>query len=148
MDIRQATTADIKSMQVIRNSVTENVLSDPALVPDIDVENYINHRGKGWVCMHDETMAGFCIADLVNDNIWALFVLPGFEGRGIGSSLQTTMLEWYFSQGKTSVWLSTQKDSRAEIFYRYTGWKEAGPHGKNEMKFTMSKEDWESLSKW
>ena len=58
-------------MQLIRNAVKENVLSDPALVPDEAVEKYINQRGKGWVCLVDKTITGFCIADLIDDNIWA-----------------------------------------------------------------------------
>ncbi len=145
MVFRHAETSDVKNMQLIRNAVRENVLSDPALVPDADVEKYINHRGKGWVCLDLGIIAGFCIADLVNDNIWALFVLPGMEGKGIGRKLQTIMLDWYFNHDKSTVWLSTQKDSRAERFYRLTGWKEAGPYGKNEIKFTMSKENWQKI---
>ena len=145
MVFRHAETSDIKHMQLIRNAVKENVLSDPALVPDEAVEKYINQRGKGWVCLDLGIMAGFCIADLVNDNIWALFVLPGMEGKGIGRKLQTIMLDWYFNHDKSTVWLSTEKDSRAERFYRLTGWKEAGPYGKNEIKFTMSKENWQKI---
>ena len=146
MVIRQARTSDIKNMQLIRNAVKENVLSDPALVPDVDVENYISHRGKGWVCMNEGEMAGFCIADLIDNNIWALFVLPGMEGKGIGKKLQTIMLDWYFNHNRFTVWLSTQKDSRAEQFYRQSGWKDAGPYGKNEIKFTMDKDDWQKIS--
>ena len=146
MVIRQAKTSDIMHMQLIRNAVKENVLSDPALVPDVDVENYLNHRGKGWVCFDEERMAGFCIADLIDNNIWALFVLPDMEGKGIGKKLQTIMLDWYFSQDKSTVWLSTQKDSRAERFYRLSGWHEEGPYGKNEIKFSMDKEDWQKRS--
>ena len=142
MVFRHAETPDIKNMQIIRNAVRENVLSDPALVPDTDLEKYINHRGKGWVCFDEGRMAGFCIADLIDDNIWALFVLPGMEGKGIGKKLQTIMLDWYFNHDKSTVWLSTQKDSRAERFYRLTGWIEEGPYGKNEIKFTMNKQDW------
>ena len=145
MVFRHAETSDIKNMQLIRNAVKENVLSYPALVPDEAVEKYINHRGKGWVCLDLGIIAGFCIADLVNDNIWALFVLPGMEGKGIGRKLQTIMLDWYFTNDKQLVWLSTQKNSRAEKFYRLTGWKEAGPYGKNEIKFTMSKENWQKI---
>ena len=87
----------------------------------------------------------FCIADPIDDNIWALFVLPGMEGKGIGKKLQTIMLDWYFDHDKSTVWLSTQKDSRAEQFYRQSGWKDAGPYGKNEIKFTMDKEDWQKI---
>ncbi|MCY7422609.1 MAG: GNAT family N-acetyltransferase, partial [Chitinophagaceae bacterium] len=117
MIFRQADTTDINSMQKIRHAVKENILSDPALVSDADVEKYINNRGRGWVCVEDGSIVGFCIADLVDDNIWALFVLPGMEGKGIGRKLQHLMLDWYFRQGKTMVWLSTQQASRAERFY-------------------------------
>jgi hypothetical protein len=48
MIIRVATSADIPQIQVVRNSVKENMLSNPALVPDEDVEDYIHNRGKGW----------------------------------------------------------------------------------------------------
>jgi hypothetical protein len=44
------------------------------LVPDSDVEEYINHRGRGWVCEIDGQVVGFAIADLVDNNIWALFI--------------------------------------------------------------------------
>ena len=142
MVFRHAETSDVKNMLLIRNAVRENVLSDPALVPDTDLEKYINHRGKGWVCFDEGRMAGFCIADLIDDNIWALFVLPGMEGKGIGKKLQTIMLDWYFTNDKQLVWLSTQKNSRAEKFYRLTGWIEEGPYGKNEIKFSMNKQDW------
>lgn len=146
MIFRQAATSDIHSMQNIRLAVKENVLSNPALVTDADVEKYINKRGRGWVCMEGRNMVGFCIADLADDNVWALFVLPGMEGKGIGSRLQQLMLDWYFSQNKTLVWLSTQQASRAERFYRKSGWKDAGLYGKNEIKFTMSKQDWIRLN--
>ena len=146
MVFRKAETSDINYMQFIRNAVKENVLSDPALVPDTDVEKYINQRGKGWVCLVDKTMAGFCIADLIDDNIWALFVLPAMEGKGIGKKLQTIMLDWYFTKNKQLVWLSTQKNSRAEKFYRLTGWHEEGPYRKNEIKFTMNRANWQKIS--
>jgi hypothetical protein len=47
MIIREAHITDIPQIQVVRNSVKENILSDPALVPDKDVEDYITRRRKG-----------------------------------------------------------------------------------------------------
>lgn len=41
MIFREATIQDIKQIQLVRNSVKENTLSDPNLVPDRDVEDYI-----------------------------------------------------------------------------------------------------------
>jgi len=142
MKFREATIEDIKQIQVVRNSVKENMLSNPALVTDLDCENFMFHRGKGWVCEIDNRIVGFAIADLKEENIWALFLLPAFEGKGIGKKLQQIMLDWYFSTGKEKVWLGTAPNTRAEKFYLHSGWKQNGMHGKNEVKFEMSKQEW------
>jgi len=142
MIFREATLADIPQIQVVRNSVKENMLSNPALVTDNDVEEYIIQRGKGWVCEVNSVIAGFAIADLKENNIWALFIHPGYEKRGIGKQLHKLMLSWYFDQGKKIVWLGTSPNTQAEKFYRKAGWKETGMHGKGEIKFEMSVEEW------
>ena len=142
MIIREAQVADIKQIQVVRNSVKENTLSDPALVPDKDVEEYMINRGKGWVCEIEGTIVGFAIADLIENNIWALFIHPDFEAKGIGKKLHQMMMDWYFVQTREKVWLGTAPNSRAEKFYRMQGWEEAGMHGKGEIKFEMSYDKW------
>ena len=147
MNIRVAEIKDIYQIQVVRNLVKENQLSDPALVPDSDVEDYITRRGKGWVCEIDGEVVGFAIADLVDNNIWALFIHPDFERMGIGKKLHEEMLNWYFSQTDKTVWLGTSPKTRAELFYRKAGWKKAGVHGKGEIKFEMTKDEWRSLQK-
>ena len=142
MIFREAQVADIKQIQVVRNSVKENTLSDPALVPDKDVEEYMTNRGKGWVCEADGIIVGFAIADLIENNIWALFIHPDFEAKGIGKKLHQMMMDWYFLQTREKVWLGTAPNSRAEKFYRMQGWKEAGTHGKGEIKFEMDHKTW------
>ncbi len=144
MIFREATIRDIHQMQVVRNAVKENTLSDPALVSDADVEAYITKRGKGWVCTIGDAVVGFAIADLVDHNIWALFVNPDVEARGIGKQLHDLMMNWYFEQTNETVWLSTSPGTRAETFYRKQGWIETGVHGKGEIKFEMKKEDWKT----
>ena len=52
------------------------------------------------------------------------------------------MLDWYFEQTQTKVWLGTSPKTRAETFYRKSGWTEVGIHGKGEIKFEMTYEDW------
>lgn len=142
MIIREATVQDIRGMQQVRNSVKENTLSDPGLVTDKDCETYISVRGRGWVCETDGQMAGFAIADLEENNIWALFLHPGYEKQGLGRQLHKVMLDWYFAQNKEKVWLSTAPGTRAERFYRRAGWTENGLYGKGEIKFEMTREDW------
>ena len=142
MIFREALITDIPQIQIVRNSVRENRLSNPGLVPDKDVEEYIIHRGKGWVCEINNRIVAFAIADLQDDNIWALFLHPDHEGKGIGKRLHDTMLDWYFDQNKNSVWLGTSPGTRAEGFYRKAGWSETGTHGKGEVKFEMTKNEW------
>ena len=143
MNFRQAIPEDIPQIQIVRNSVKENQLSNPNLIPDELVEEFITKRGKGFVCEIDDIIVGFSIVDFVENNVWALFLLPDFEGKRIGKKLHQLMLDEYFSKTKETIWLSTEANSRAEIIYKKQGWKNAGFHG-NEVKFEMSFEDWKS----
>lgn len=142
MLIREATINDIGQMQRVRNAVQENMLSDPALVTDRDCELFITERGKGWVCEMGNEIVGFAIADLLENNIWALFLLPAFEKKGMGRQLHDNMLNWYFSQTTQTVWLGTAAGTRAEMFYRKAGWRENGVHGKGEIRFEMTYDSW------
>ncbi|RZJ65286.1 MAG: GNAT family N-acetyltransferase [Flavobacterium sp.] len=146
MIFREAIASDIDQIQIVRNSVTENTLSNPALVSNDDCREFLFERGKGWVCEIDSEIVGFAIADLREDNIWALFLHPKFEKRGIGRRLHDIMLDWYFSQDKNHVWLGTSAGTRAEEFYRRSGWTQNGMHG-NEIKFEMTRLEWANRKK-
>ena len=141
MIFREAKLEDISQIQIVRNSVTENTLSNPELVTDQDCEKFLFHRGKGWVCEIDNQIVGFAIVDSKENNIWALFIDPNHDKKGIGKKLHKMMLDWYFSQTKEKVWLGTSPKTRAENFYRLQGWTEVGMHG-NEIKFEMTFENW------
>ena len=145
MIFREAQVGDIPQIQIVRHSVKENVLSNPALVTDKDCEEFLAVRGKGWVCEVDRNIVGFSIADLKENNIWALFVHPDYEAKGIGKRLHNEILDWYFNQTNENIWLSTLPNTRAEEFYRLNGWKEVGINGKGEIKFEMSFEKWRHL---
>ena len=98
MIFREALLSDIDQIMVVRFSVKENHLSNPALVTEVDCEMYLTELGKGWVCELDGIVVGFSIVDLINNNIWALFVKPEHEAIGIGKKLHSLMLNWYFNQ--------------------------------------------------
>ncbi|MBP9083952.1 MAG: GNAT family N-acetyltransferase [Bacteroidia bacterium] len=141
MQFREAQVTDIPQMMEIRNSVKENQLSDPALISFDDYSTFISNRGKGWISLEDELVTGFAVVDLVEHNVWALFVRPGHEGNGIGTILQQLLLTWYFQQTSHPVWLSTSPGTRAETFYRKSGWHETGIYGKGEIRFERNKPD-------
>lgn len=142
MIFREATPGDIKQIQAVRHSVNENKLSDLSLVTHNDYREYLTSRGKGWVCEIEKEVVGFAIADLRERNVWALFLKPEFEKQGIGKKLHERMLDWYFSQTNEKAWLSTAPGTRAEKFYRRSGWTETGTHGKGEIKFEMTRDEW------
>ncbi len=144
MIIREAREADIKQIQVVRNLVKENTLSDPNLVTDDDCREFMFDRGKGWVSEINNEVVGFAIADLKDHNIWALFLNPNFEKQGIGKQLHDTMMDWYFEQTKETVWLGTSPGTRAEAFYKKAGWIVIGTHGNGEVKFEMSYDNWKN----
>lgn len=144
MAVKEATINDIKQIQRVRNAVKENTLSDPSLVTDDDVVDYITKRGRGWVHEVEGVITGFSIISLIDQNVWALFVHPDFERRGIGRLLHDEMMTWYFEMSDKLVWLSTSPGTRAEQFYRKAGWQENGIYGKGEIKFEMSIERWKA----
>ncbi len=146
MKFRVARVGDIPQIQVVRNAVKENMLSDPNLVSDEDCEDFLIRRGRGWICEIDQRIVGFSIVDLIDYNIWALFVHPDYEKQGIGKQLHDVMLNWYFDKTKQTVWLGTAPGTRASIFYKTAGWKEVGMHGKGEIKFEMTFQAWKTLN--
>ena len=127
----------------IRFAVKENILNNPSLVTEEICTEFLFSRGKGWVCEVNDELLGFAIADLKEENIWALFVHPAYEGKGIGKSLNQIMLDWYFDQGKQWVWLSTAPNTRAVGFYIKQGWSQKGVQANGELRFEMTAEAWE-----
>jgi len=146
-NFREAKASDIGQIQVVRNSVKENMLTRPHLVTNAHCLDYIANRGKGWVCEIDHCIVGFSIVDLKDCNVWALFVNPNYEMQGIGRQLQQIMLSWYFGQTTNTIWLSTDPKTRAANFYRKSGWNEIGMLGNGELKFEMTHEDWKNRNR-
>ena len=140
-NIRIATEADIARMQCIRLSVRENRLVDPAAIQPSDYRAMLNERGRGWVAELDDELAGFAIADRTRANIWALFVAPQHERRGVGRALHDAMLDWLFSTGTPEAWLGTEAGTRAERFYLAAGWRYVETT-RGEAIYAISAHDW------
>ena len=135
MRLRPATLADTGELTRIRLAVRENILSDPAYLTPERYQAMLEVDGRGWVAEVDGRIAGFAVADHARRNIWALFVDPAFERRGVGRALHDTMLAWLFAQSEDTVWLSTEPGTRAERFYRAMGWRDMGPTPYGEIRF-------------
>lgn len=119
---RRADSADIPAMSAIRLAVTENVLSDPTRITPDMYEDFLDRSGRGWVAESGGEIVAFSYANKVDGSIWALFVKPGQEGRGLGKALLGLAVAWLFELGHERVHLSTGADTRADRFYAMEGW--------------------------
>ena len=138
----EATTDDIDQIHSVRLSVKENVLVNLSLISKEDYIRLLTQDGKGWVCETDFGIVAFSVVDTIKKNVWALFVHPNYEAKGIGYTIHKLMLDWYFSHKQETLWLSTDAETRADKFYRRAGWEEVMRFGKNEIKFELSYEQW------
>ena len=121
----------------MRVSVQENRLSDPTRVTEDDYRRMIERIGCGWVYENEGEILGFGIVDLSERNIWALFVAPQHEGKGIGSALLKAMVTCAFEESRQPIWLTTTPGTRAEGFYRKAGWQVAGVTETGELRFEL-----------
>ncbi len=143
MIYREANPSDIKQMFIVRYAVKENILLSTDLVTTEITADYLTRRGKGWVCEIDNHITGFSIIDLIDHSVWALFVHPEHEGKGIGRKLHELMLDWYFTKTEKTLWLTTDQHTRAESFYRKAGWTEVERIGLSEIKFELTADQWQ-----
>ena len=125
MVIREMLPSDVPAAHVIRLRVRENQLSDPSVLTEQDYHDFMTRDTMSWVCEVDGMLTGFCMVDVEKQNLWALFVAPEHEGKGIGRALHTEMLFRYF-QRRDQLGLSTDPDTRAAEFYRKVGYTETG----------------------
>jgi GNAT superfamily N-acetyltransferase len=114
--------------------VSENRLSDPELVTEDSYPPYLA-QGAAWVAETEAGLAGFAILDLAAASVWALFVAPEAEGKGIGRALHARLVEGAVRHGLGRLSLSTAPGTRAERFYTEAGWIKTGRTGTGELSF-------------
>ena len=131
---RRALHADIDRIMAIRHGVRENRLSDPNSVTADDCAAFID-RAEMWVWVEDDQIQGFSAGDPRDGSIWALFVDPAFEGRGIGRDLLALACGTVRGAGFGTTRLNTEPGTRADGFYRANGWIETGRSAKGEIIF-------------
>ena len=132
--IRRARPEDYARVTEIRNCVKENVLLDPSRVTVEDYKWFEQNPGV-WVWEEDGVILGFSAADTRDGSIWALFIDPAHEGRGIGRALFTKACDVLREAGHETASLTTDPGSRADRFYQKAGWKVIGTSERGERIF-------------
>ena len=141
MQITLATPDDIETLFDIRTSVGQNHQSREelaALAVTADrLAEMLHTRSRAWLARADGTAAGFSMADSARATVFALFVRPGFEGRGIGRRLIAEAEGWLFGQGWDQIWLSIGSDESLRVlgFCRHLGWVPAGVLDNGQVRF-------------
>ncbi|HMK81210.1 MAG TPA: GNAT family N-acetyltransferase [Xanthobacteraceae bacterium] len=143
LTFREATGADMPGITHVRISVTENALSLAQLAArgitnESVAASFLKDR-KGWVAARDDEIVGFSIADRASHSIFALFVLPGHEGRGIGSRLFDLAVSWLWQNGAERLWLTTDPQSKAARFYTRRGWIATGEAERGDTRFELTR---------
>jgi GNAT superfamily N-acetyltransferase len=129
--IRPVQAQDIDRIFLIRTSVKENHMSMADLerrgiAPEAVWTELASGELGGWVSEENGTVVAFSMARNSDASIFALFTLPGHEGRGHGTALLERAENWLREQGHAEAWLSSGEDTTASCFYARRGWLEAG----------------------
>lgn len=132
--IRKARHADIPRLMALRAGVRENRLTDPSSVTAADYLWYID-KAAIWVWTENDDILGFSAADPRDGSIWALFVAPGAEGRGVGRALIQVACEALRAAGHRRTVLGTEPGTRAERFYLRNGWTRTSIRPNGEVAF-------------
>lgn len=125
INIRTAQAADIDGMFHVRISVIENHLSREEMqrigITENVVADLIEKSCCAWVATDNEKIIGFSMILPDEGCLFAAFVLPEYEGRGIGRRLVEIAEKELFRHHEIA-WLETDKKSRAAKFYIHLGW--------------------------
>jgi GNAT superfamily N-acetyltransferase len=133
LSCRETRVTDIEQLFDVRAATRENPLSRQTLAklgytPESTAADLLSGRIKGWVCVHQSRVVGFCSGHLESGEVLVLAILPEYEGRGIGKQLLARTVDWLRSAGASRVWLAASPDPlrRAHGFYRAQGWQPTG----------------------
>jgi len=82
------------------------------------------------------------MADADIGTLFALFVRPEHEGRGIGRALLAAAERWLFDSGRAEIWLLTGAAPalRAHRLYTRAGWRLDGPAEDGQVRYVKRRE--------
>ena len=142
MQIRTATPEDVAAIFDVRCSVKENHMSRAELAElDITPETVGGMISGGDyivpVALVGGEIVAFAMAQISEGYVFALFVRPEHEGKGLGNTLMREVESGFKEHGVTEAWLCTgsEKGIRAPGFYRRLGWVESGTMEDGQLRF-------------
>lgn len=124
---RMATVEDVESLFEIRTSVAQNHLSREqmdalGITPQV-VSSAIREGPCVWIAEVDERPVAFSMIDRDEGEVFAMFVRPAYENRGLGRLLMAAAEAELF-QTHERIFLVTdgRQEIRANGFYQRLGW--------------------------
>ena len=145
MNLRSASVDDVEALFDIRCSVRENhqsreELAALGIVPATIAEMITSGDYLTFIADEQGWPAGFAMAQISEGYVFACFVKPEFERRGIGRALMNGLEDGLRRAGLKEAWLLTGADQklRAVGFYRHLGWREGGFLDDGQIRFVKS----------
>ncbi len=128
----------------VRTRVRENALSVEELAqigvtPEL-VTIAIESAPCAWVAEVQDRVVGFSMVDLETACLFAVFVLPEFEGEGIGKRLIQASEAALFDRHPVA-WLESAKSSRAACVYRHLGWENEQEVGDGDVRLEKRRQE-------
>jgi len=142
--IRLATLADIDTVFAIRTAVRQNHLSheqlaDLGITPQVLADS-IREAPCIWVAQVNGVLAAFSMVDLAEGEVFAMFVLPAYEGRGLGRRLMAVAEAALFEHHDRVFLVTDGRDEiRANGFYQRLGWSKVGQVDGDDVRYEKSR---------
>lgn len=137
INVRTARLSDVGGMFDVRTSVIENHLSREEMrqmgITESVVGDMIEKSLCAWVATENNKIIGFSMILPDEGCLFSAFVLPEYEGKGIGRRL-VMLAEQELFQHHEIAWLETDKNSRAAKFYMQLGWGNKTDLNDNDIK--------------
>jgi GNAT superfamily N-acetyltransferase len=121
-EVRPGEFAQLREIELQADKMFEEVGIGP--FQNSDAQNHLDVAAL--VLAAEEPPVGFICVEVVEGiaHIWQLAVLPGSQGRGLGSALIAAVCGWAISEGIPAVTLTTYRDIPWNgPFYRRRGFQ-------------------------
>lgn len=137
--VRLASANDVSAIFAVRTSVRDNYLSYDDLYELGLTEGVLKDfiaSSCVWVAEVNAQVVGFVIADVEGGCVFAVFLLPEHEGRGMGRLLMAEAESHLFIRHQ-KIWLETdgREAVRANGFFRKCGWRPAATLGSGDILY-------------